>query len=159
MSERMEAIKAQLTDTRKYLIDVGGQVGNRQETEVYSDGLQWTVRQVIVHIADTNKSHNFMVQNIANGKDLIPEDFDIERYNRGVTKKTADKTVEEALVDLEKSLQILLDWIDTIDDATLDAKGRHATLKIMSIGEILDLIANHERKHMDEVAESLNITV
>ena len=157
MSDRRTAIQDELNETRAYLESILDQVEDRWETPVYSDGLEWTIRQIVTHLADAEKGHWLQAKNIAEGKDIIPEDFDLERYNRRQTEKSAERTVESAHHDLETHRQGLLDWLFTITDEALDAKGRHATLRIMSVEEILLHLANHERTHAEDIARALDI--
>ena len=60
-------------------------------------------------------------------------------------------SVDDAIAGLKASRAELLEWLGTIDDATLDKKGRHATLRILSIAEIMDVMAFHEAGHADDI--------
>jgi hypothetical protein len=159
MSSRVETISQQLAESRDYLNAVLDQVGDRWEEQVYSDGLQWSVRQLVNHLADADRGHNFQVMNIAEGKDVIPEDFDIERYNRSVTRKTAEQSAEDARAQLAEARQQLNEWLFALDDSKLDNKGRHPTLRILTVEQILGVMAAHERGHADDIASALNIRV
>lgn len=155
MSARIEAISAELKEARDYLDEVLDQVGDHWETPVYSDGLSWTVRQLINHLADAERGHSYQVMNIAEGKDVIPEDFDIERYNRRVTEKTAEKSAEQSRSELAETRQALTNWLFALDESKLDMKGRHASLQIMTVEEILKSHAIHERTHAEDIVKAL----
>lgn len=159
MSERVNRLKKDLLQTRDYTNAVLDQVDDRWDTLVYSDGLKWSVRQLLHHLADADRGHNNQVMGIAQGRNIIPEDFDVERYNASITRKTAEKTVEESRASLEKSRQELLDWLNTLDETTLDKKGRHASLRIMSIENIVLFMAKHEQDHVNDIANTLEINV
>jgi hypothetical protein len=45
--------------------------------------------------------------------------------------------------------------IDTLADEDWDKRGRHASLEIMSVEEVLNLIADHERTHFAAVRSAL----
>lgn len=158
MSNRIEEHRAILASARAYLDNILDQVGDRWDAQVYSDGLGWTVQQIVHHLADADRGHNFQLLGIAQGQSPIPEDFDVERYNASVTKKTAEKSVQQSRDDLNENRASLNEWLNQIDDATLDLEGRHATLRIMSISEILKLMAGHERMHAKDIADTLGIT-
>lgn len=158
MSSRIEAIKQRLADSRHYLNSILDQVGDRWESQVYADGLGWNVRQLVNHLADADKGHNNQVMNIAEGRDIIPEDFDLERYNRRITEKTAEKTADESRADLEASRNKLNEWLSTLDESKLDQKGRHASLRILTVEQILlQVMVTHERDHANDIAAALNI--
>lgn len=159
MSARIQALKDQLTASRVFLDAVLDQAEAQQDVTVYSDGLQWTVRQIVLHLADADAGHNQQVMNIAVGRDLIPPDFDVERYNASRTKKNADKTFAEGRAALAESRAALLAWLDTIGEAELDAEGRHASLRVMSVEQILQLMGHHERQHAQDIVAALSLNV
>jgi uncharacterized damage-inducible protein DinB len=159
MTERIDSLRGKLATARDYLNAVLDQVGDRWDTEVYSDGLQWSVGQLLNHLADADRGHNYQVMSIAAGKEAIPEDFDIERYNKGVTNKTAEQTPEQAREMLAANRVALDRWLADLEDAALDIEGRHASLRILSVAQILQVIADHERGHAEDIARRLNIDV
>jgi hypothetical protein len=159
MSERVAAHKRKLTDARAYLDHVLDQVEGRWETPVYSEGASWTVRQLVIHLVVTDKGHNNMIRAIAQGENTIPDDFDLERFNRRSVEKRADMTPDELRDSLRATAAERLVWLDTCNDATLEKKGRHGTMQILSIAEILDVVAGHERLHAGDIARILEIQV
>lgn len=159
MSERIKNIRHKLIDSADFVNTVLDQVGDQIEVQVYSDGLGWTVRQLVVHLSEAYRGMNNQAQNISEGRDLIPADFDIERYNKRQTEKNADKTFEQARHDLQTAREQLLAWLDTLDESKLDHKGRHASLRVMSVEEILLLQGLHEKGHAADIAHALNLHI
>lgn len=159
MIDRKEVLKTKLEESRTRLNAVLDQIGDRWEQQVYSDGLQWTVRQIVVHLADADRGHYNQVINIADGKDIIPEDFDIERYNKRTTEKRAEVTAEQARESLAESRALMLSWLQDLDPAKLDNTGRHASLNIMTVHDIVRLTALHEQDHANDIAKALDITI
>ena len=157
MSERIQKIKQRLMDSRTRLNQVLDQVGDRWETQVYAEGAAWTVRQLAVHLMITDKGQTNTIQGIAKGEEVVPADFDLERYNRRSVEKRADMSVQDIRDNLAANAAERYIWLDTVDDSTLDKKGRHGSLAILSIEEILGVIANHERDHANDIAKALNI--
>jgi uncharacterized damage-inducible protein DinB len=157
MTDRKAELKAKLNDSRQILDTVFDQVGDRWDAQVYSDGLGWTVKQIAAHLVDAERGHLSQASNIAEGKDIIPEDFDIQRYNASRTQKNIDKTPEESRAALKEVRQEILAWLDNIEDEKLDRKGRHATLQIMTVHDILRLVSLHERGHAADIARTLDI--
>ncbi len=155
MSERIEKHKENLISTRQHLDNVLDSVGDRWETPVYSEGAAWNVKQLLIHLAISDKGQSITVQKIAVGQDPIPEDFDVERYNRRSVEKQADMTVEQARESLRESRADLMAWLDTIEEAALSRQGRHANLNIFSVSQFLDIMAHHEQTHADDIAAVL----
>ena len=159
MSERIEQHKQALNDARAYLNRVLDAVGDQGEVQVYSDGAAWTVRQLAIHLADADRGQSRVVMGIANGEELIPPDFDVERYNRRSVEKRAEMSIAEVRQSLNDTRAQLLEWLDSIEDATLEKQGRHANLRVLTVAEFLQVMAAHERQHADDIARVLALTV
>jgi DinB family protein len=157
MSQRIQQIKADLADGRARLNYVFDHVGDRWNTSVYSDGAAWNVHQLATHLMITDKGHNNTVIGIAKGEEIIPADFDLERYNRRSVEKRGDVPIAEIRAALTTTAAERDAWLDTIDDAILDKRGRHGSMHILSIEEILKVVANHDRDHANDIARTLNI--
>jgi hypothetical protein len=158
MSQRIQQVKKNLADARQYLNGVLDQVEDRWETQVYSDGAAWTVRQLAIHLMITDKGHNNMLKAIANGEETISEDFDLERFNKRSVEKRAEMTVDEARAGLAATAAERNAWLDTIDDGALDKTGRHGSMRILSVEQILDVVASHDHDHGTDIARVLQIT-
>lgn len=157
MSERIERIKRNLADGRQRLNYVLDRVGDGWNTQVYAEGAAWTVQQLATHLMITDKGQNNTIMGIAKGEDPIPADFDLERYNRRSVEKRADVTVPEIRAALATSEAERNTWLDTLSDTDLDKKGRHGSMRILSVEEITDVMADHERAHANDIAKVLNI--
>jgi hypothetical protein len=157
MSSRAQELKAALADSRHYLNHVLDQVGDRWDTPVYSDGAAWTVRQLAIHLMISDKGQTSTVMGIARGENPVPADFDLERYNRRSVEKRADASIEDVRASLAASFAEREQWLDTLDDAALDREGRHGSGRILSVAQILQVMADHERDHANDIAKVLNI--
>jgi hypothetical protein len=158
MSERIEKIKADLSSSRQYLEHVLDSVGDRWDTQIYSDGAGWTIKQLAIHLSDADRGTNGQIMGIAAGREVIPADFDLNRYNKRAVEKRTEMSIEDVRKSLNTTRGELLAWLDTVDDAALDNKGRHATLKILSIAEILEVMVAHERGHANDIADVLGLS-
>jgi hypothetical protein len=156
---RIDKLKTRLIESRDILNKVLDQVDGRWDVQVYSDGSAWTVGQLVKHLVDAHRGNFRQAAGIAEGQEIIPADFDIDRYNASMTRKTAEKTIETALEELRESHENLLAWVDTLDDERLEKQGRHATLSIMSVHDIIRIIGLHERDHAADIARVLEIQI
>jgi hypothetical protein len=155
MSERFEAIKVKLDAARAHLNQVLDTVGDRTEVQVYSDGAAWNVRQLAIHLSDADRGQSNLVKAIAIGQDPTPADFDLDRYNKRSVEKRAEMTFEQTRESLAATRADLYEWLNAQDESILPKKGRHASLHILSIEQIFDVMANHERDHANDIARAL----
>lgn len=158
MSAQIEAIKQELSKARDHLNHILDQVGDRWETQVYEDGAAWNIRQLLSHLSVSTRGQLNQAIGIAEEREVIPEDFDLERFNRRSVEKRADLSIEELRQNLNDSLQEIFTWLDNIDDTALEKKGRHASLEIWSVGQILYWMGQHEINHANDIAWKLGIS-
>ena len=152
MSERLEVHKQKLAESRAKLNEALDRIGDRGEQQIYSEGAQWTIRQLVIHLALADNGHNRMLDHYAQGKEFIPADYDIERYNKRSVEKQAEMTLQQARDALAQSRQELLSWFDNQpDDSFLDKTGRHANLQIMTLSQIIDVMCAHEIGHANDI--------
>ena len=156
MSERIAALRQRLHESRERLNTIFDQIGDRGEEQIYSEGAQWTIRQLAIHLALADKGHNQMVYHYAEGKEFIPADYDIERYNKRSVEKSDEMTLEQARASLSQSRSEFLAWLDNLEDeSVLDKTGRHATMKILPISDIIGIMAKHEDGHSADLEAML----
>ncbi|MCA0456493.1 MAG: DinB family protein [Chloroflexi bacterium] len=156
MSRKTE-LKAKLEQSRQHLNHVLDLVGDRWDTQVYTEGAAWTVRQLAVHLMISDKGQTSTVMGIARGEDPIPADFDLERYNRRSVEKRADTPLGDIRASLAASYAEREAWLNTLDEAALDNRGRHGSGQILSVAEILRVMADHEEAHANDIARLLKI--
>jgi hypothetical protein len=156
-SQRTQRFKEELAAARAYLNRVLDQVDDRWDVQVYTDGAAWNVHQLVIHLAISDRGQNNQIMQYAEGNEVIPADFDLDRYNKRSVEKRAELSPDEARASLESSRAELVAWLDTVEDAKLDKLGRHASLRVLSVTELLREMVNHERQHTADIARVLNI--
>lgn len=159
LEARIQSIKDKLIDGQDYFTHVMDQIDESQwDTQVYSDGAAWNVKQLLIHLGLAEKGMLAQAQRIVAGQDGVPEDFDIERYNTRSVEKRADMTVAEARAAVDAAHEASIAWAESIaNEAILDLEGRHGSMQILSVEKILLVIGDHKHDHMKDIAATLNI--
>lgn len=158
LASRIQAIKDKLNDSHTYLTSILNQADGRWETPVYSDGAAWNLHQLLIHLGIAEKGMLGQIQRIVAGEEGVPADFDLERYNRRSVEKRAEMTIEEARAAIDTAHAEIMAWVDGVEDeVTLDLEGRHGSLHIMSVEQILLLLGDHRRDHAKDIAAALSI--
>ncbi|MCS6835823.1 MAG: DinB family protein [Anaerolineae bacterium] len=152
---QIEALQDQLAQARAHLLDALSRVGDRVDAQIYSEGAQWTVRQLAIHLMIADQGHNNMIFAAARGENIIPEDYDLERFNRRSVEKAAEVSLEQAIERMSESRRALLEWLADKDDSVLAHEGRHASLHMMTIAQMMGVMVGHERGHADDILRFL----
>jgi uncharacterized damage-inducible protein DinB len=160
MSDRKQAILHKLAQARIKLMGVLHQLQpDDWEKAVQEADSKWTVRQIVTHLVDAQKGMTGQMTTINGGQEAIPEDFDLDRWNKRAVEKNADKTPQDLMTALHEGRTKLISFVNGLSDADLDKKGRHSSLEIMTIEQIATLIGSHEAEHAQIIAESLGLKV
>lgn len=153
--DKKRDIKDKLTAVRQETLRVVGQMTveewNRPAGEGESEGEPWRAIDVLRHVTDSERGMTALMAQIQAGGEGVPADFDLERWNRRVVTKMQDKGPAELLADMGANRQALFAFIDTLAGDDWAKKGRHASLRILSIEQVCHLIADHERAHVQEL--------
>ncbi|MDX1686357.1 MAG: DinB family protein [Candidatus Promineifilaceae bacterium] len=155
-NERKETAVRKLTETREEFFQLARRIEESEWTHpIYTHGEEWSAADVLRHVTDAEKGMLATMRDILAGGGGAPEDFDIDRWNRSRVARAKEKTPAELLAQMEENRAELLAFIEELDPEDLDEEGRHASLQIMSIEEILHRIADHERQHMADLRQAL----
>lgn len=123
---------------------------------VYSEeATGWTVRDVLGHLADSERGILGQVQRLIAGEVTVPEDFDLDRWNQSAVRKRAEVEVDQLLQDIENAYQDALTFLEDLEDQTLDLRGRHARGDTLSAEGFFRRMANHRARHATDIRESL----
>jgi uncharacterized damage-inducible protein DinB len=158
MTDRTEFLKKRLNTAQAAMDTVLDQVGDRWDEQVYSDGPAWTARQLLIHMAEAEHGLFGQMRSIVEtGESTVPDDFDVDRYNRRSVEKRAEMTVAEARESLERDRAAMLAWLDTLTDADLEKTGRHPVIGVIPIDMYVRVIARHQKDHTADIARALGL--
>jgi hypothetical protein len=97
-----------------------------------------------------------LMRQIRAGEEGVPADFDLNRYNASGINKLKDQMPADLLVRLEQNRGDLLSFVEALEEGDWEKKGRHGSLRIMTIKEILELVASHEEQHLSDMRHALS---
>lgn len=115
------------------------------------DDYSWSVHNLVSHLADAERGMLGQAQRAVAGKMTVPNDFDLDRWNRGVARKSASKSIPEFLDQIKEAYNAGLEFLDNLDEAKLDVEGRHASGDNLTIEGFLHRIALHRLEHAKDV--------
>jgi hypothetical protein len=157
MSERKQAIRDYLLSGHERTWPVLTSLKPDDMTaSVYGDGeTLWTVREIVGHLADSERGLLGQVSRLVAGEVTVPEDFDLTRWNRGAVRKRAGMQVSELMQQIETAFHDALRFLEGLDEAALDLEGRHSSGKIMNAEGFLRRMADHRSEHVADIQAAL----
>ena len=121
------------------------------QEKLYSDGAQWTVYQVLVHLVEVESSLGSLFAHIAAGGGGLGEDFDIDDYNKQAVESFQQATVEELLVEFSKRRDTLIEWVAGLKEQQFQNVGGHPFLGQARLDEMLRLFYLHVNLHIRDI--------
>jgi len=160
MSARTDSILVYLQECQEKLLNVLNSLSQEQwEQQIQDEDQLWTVRQIVAHLVSAQKGMSTQIVNISQDKNLVPEDFDLNRWNQSQVKKSVERTPHELMTALQEDFERLKETVKHFTDAELDKRGRHGSLRIMSVEEIARTVGEHDVDHATIIAEKLGLEV
>ncbi len=156
LNERKHVLYDHLLQTREHVLEIVGQVQPADwDKVVQSTEGGWTVKQALLHIATSESGQINTGKAIAADQPTVPDDFDLNRYNRRQIEKNQDRQPAEILVGMAESRQKLLTFLEEVPEDALDKRGRHARGDVISLEQLFHRIGEHEADHADEIRRAL----
>ncbi len=154
------AIKEELRAAREGLYHaIAGLTDAQWQGRAYSEeGGDWRVLDLLRHVVDSERGMTALMTQVQAGGAGVPDDFDLSRWNRRIVEKMQGRSLDDLMTALAQNRVALFDFIDTLANEDWDKKGRHASGHILTIAQVCQLIASHERAHTAEILAATTAT-
>jgi len=119
------------------------------------EGAQWRARDVLAHVAVSEAGQLGQATRCIAGEVTVPEDFDLNRFNRRSVQKQAETSVQEFLDLIERDHARVLSTLDATAEADLDKTGRHARGDTITVEQFFFRITEHRRQHAEAVRQAV----
>ncbi|MDX1663734.1 MAG: DinB family protein [Candidatus Promineifilaceae bacterium] len=168
---RKKKIIQKLTDARHELLDVTERLGWDTWTHpVYAHGEEpsaegggeWSAGDLLRHLCWAESGMIRLINAIREAEEDdelagVPEDFNLDRYNASGVRKLKDQMPAELLATMRENREQLLALIDDLEPHEWDKEGRHGSLRVLSVEEILHVIADHEAQHTEDLRDAFTL--
>lgn len=156
MSERADRIAARLRSRGEETITLFcGLEPAEWQTQVYTDGAAWTVREVLCHFVAAERAFLLLSASLLGGGSGAPEGFDIDGFNARTVAGMAGLAPGELLEQFARMRARSVDFAAGLTDAALDLEGRHPFFGIGSLESFLKLIYRHNMLHERDIRRAL----
>lgn len=123
---------------------------------VYSvEGAHWAARDVLAHLADAERGQLGQMQRLVAGRQTIPADFDLDRWNKHVVEKRGGLAPAELMADLQGAFAQTVDFLNQVAETDLDKVGRHPRGDEISVETFFRRMALHRAQHAAEIKAAL----
>ena len=156
MSDKHTLIQKRLRGEGDKLLAVfEGLTPEQWQTVIYTDGMTWTIKDLLAHQISAEGEFQFYGRDVLNGGEGAPEGFDINTFNNRAVAALADLTPRQLLADFRSTRQTTIDFVTTIRDDQFTRQGRHPFFGMMTIEDLFKLIYRHNMLHARDIRKAL----
>ena len=155
MSEVNVIAEKLISEGEKFVGIFSALTDEQWQTEVYTEGATWTIRNVLSHFVTSERGLVKLFEQIRQGGSGAADDFSIDRYNESQQKKTQDLPVAE-LIELYKSTRAeTVTWVSGLKESELEIVGRHPFLEQTTLREMVKMLYIHNQVHYRDLKKVL----
>ncbi|MBK8822729.1 MAG: DinB family protein [Anaerolineales bacterium] len=155
MSEVNVIAEKLISEGEKFVGIFSALTDEQWQTEVYTEGATWTIRNVLSHFVTSERGLVKLFEQIRQGGSGAADDFSIDRYNESQQKKTQDLPVAE-LIELYKSTRAeTVTWVSGLQESELEIIGRHPFLETTTLREMVKMLYIHNQVHYRDLKKVL----
>lgn len=157
-TDKQTALKQKLSQNRTELETLLKSLTPEQwQTPVIEEGDTWTVLTIASHLAENEKGMSIHIHKTRQGKETVPEGFNVHEWNAGVNKRIGSPSPAELLDMMAQTRARTLAGLESIKDEEWGLKGRHPTQGLITIEQYFETIANHDLEHLTQVKRALEV--
>lgn len=155
MSETTELAEKLKSEGERFLFIFSGLTDEQWQTEIYTEGATWTIRNVLSHFVTSERGLLKLFEKIRQGDVGAPEDFSIDRYNATMQARTQELTPQELLEQYKTIRAESVAWTSGLSEDDLQKRGRHPFLGMTTMREMIKMLYIHNLDHYRDMKKAL----
>jgi hypothetical protein len=131
--------------------------GELWEIKVYTEGSEWTVRNILAHFVSAEQGFLRLFKDILVGGTGAAVDFDIDRFNSRQQEIVKGVSGQELLLDFQNVRSELITLVSGMSIQDLQMEGRHPFLGITTLAEMIKMVYRHNQIHSRDVRKLIEV--
>ena len=127
------------------------------QTPVIGEDQTWTVLDVVAHLVENEGAMSIHVHKIRQGKETVPEGFDLDKWNAGLKERMENPTSQELLQSLDQTRTRTLAELESLKDEEWSLQGRHPLRGMITVEQYYKTMAMHETWHTNDIEKALGV--
>ena len=125
------------------------------QTEVYTEGTTWTIRNVLSHLVTSERGLLKLFKQIREGGPGAADDFSIDRYNAAMQARTLELKPQQLLEQYKSIRADAVEWTSALSETDLEIQGRHPFLGMTTMREMIKMLCIHNLTHYRDMKKVL----
>lgn len=155
MSQKEILLKRLVEEGQKTHTFFSGVSEAQLNQQVYVDGPQWSVRDILAHLALAESLFSVYNRDVLNGGSGAPEDFNINGFNAEHTPEGRAATVAESLAKFQAARAETIALVEQMQDSDFERRAYHPYLGHTTLDQILKILYRHTMLHERDIRKAL----
>jgi hypothetical protein len=155
MSELTDLAEKLKSEGERFVAIFSGLSDAQWQTDVYTEGTVWTVRNVLSHFVTSERGLVKLFEQIRLGGTGAADDFSIDRYNASQQEKTKELPPLELLGQYKSVRANSVMWVLGLQESDLEIVGRHPFLGQTTIREMVKMLYLHNQIHYRDLKKAM----
>lgn len=157
MSEITDLAEKLKSEGEKFAAIFAGLTAEQWQTEVYTEGTTWTIRNVLSHFVTSERGLIKLFEQIRQGGAGSSAEFSIDRYNASMQARTKTSTPQELLEQYKSVRAESIGWVLGLKESDLELTGRHPYLGPTVIREMIKMLYLHNQLHFRDMKRVIKV--
>ena len=152
MADRKEALKTELQKGLDATVGLYRSLSPQAlAVQVYSEEVEWTVKQVLAHFITIERSMQWLFKDILAGGPGSPRTFDVLRFNQSQPQKLDHLDLDELIENFTEVRGQTIAMVEGMTEADLDREGHHAFHGPGRLERFIRWAYEHARYHEEDI--------
>lgn len=157
-TDKKTKLKEQLAQSKAELEALLRSLDETQlHTPVISEDSRWTALDILAHLVENERGMSIHIHKIRQGRETVPEGFDLDQWNAGLKQRMERFTLPELLDSLNQTRARTLQELETINDEEWTLTGRHPSRGVITVEQYYETMVMHCRWHIRDIKAGLGL--
>ena len=122
---------------------------------IYPHQSDWTMHHLLAHIVSAEIGRQELINNVYNGGEGAPEQFDIDRFNQTEVERLTQQSTQDLLQRFSLEREKLAQLVGGMSEMELNQLGRDPYLGLVPLIEMIKLTYVHLQIHLRDARRCL----
>jgi len=156
MPDDAEALADRLREEGSRVVKFFNQLSPEQwKVVIYPQQSDWTMHHLLAHFVSAEVGRQELVENVYNGGEGAPQQFDIDRFNQTEVERLSKQSSQDLLRSFTQGRAKLVEMVGSMSDQELSQVGRDPYLGQVALIEMIKLTYLHLQIHLRDARRCL----
>jgi hypothetical protein len=156
MPDSVQALADRLHEEGRRVVKFFNQLTPEQwKVVIYPQQSDWTMHHLLAHFVSAEIGRQELVENVYNGGEGAPQQFDIDRFNQIEVERLSKQSSQDLIRSFTQRREKLVKLVSSMSEQELNRVGRDPYLGQVGLIEMIKLTYVHLQIHLRDARRCL----